>query len=105
MTNVTDLDISKNCLKSLSALVYLFNLRVLNVSSNNLTKLKGLDNLKRLQNVNVSSNFIENAEDVHPIVGCSSLKALNLNDNPISEKLSREELLVKLHLDSLELIL
>ena len=81
-SDVTELDLSGQGLRDLSALAACQDLERLNLSGNEISDLQPLMNLRHLRALDISGNSIS---DLRPLIGLSSLIKLDASDNLISD--------------------
>ena len=78
--NVTELDLSGQGLRDLSALAVCQKLERLNLSGNEISDLSPLMNLRHLRVLDVSNNDIS---DLRPLIGVETLSSLNAAQNEV----------------------
>lgn len=81
-TGLTNLDLSNNTLRDLSALSGMQELKSLNVSHNAITKLTDICNLPKLEELDVSYNALTSTAD---LADCTALKVLHLDNNALTQ--------------------
>ena len=88
--NLTQLDLSHNCIDEILMQIDLPNLKVLDISNNRLKSLDYLQSLTSLKELNASYNNLTTTHDsIHMIVSLGqSLNNINLSKNPVCEHLN-----------------
>ncbi|KAM4712365.1 leucine-rich repeat and guanylate kinase domain-containing protein [Anableps anableps] len=76
----------RNQLKDVEGLEKLNNLQILDLSMNCITSLSGLKNLHFLCSINLKRNQILEIQDLKEIIGLPLLTDLNLLENPVQEQ-------------------
>lgn len=96
-THLTDLDLSSNAVRDLTALASMKELVTLNLSGNALESLQTLAPISTLQELDVSYNSLTSLEHLSV---CTNLKKLNISNNFITTVAGLEGLTVLENLDA-----
>ncbi len=90
LTNLTYLNLIANQISDISPLADLTNLTFLALDDNQITDLTPLTNMENLKSLVIKDNLID---DISPLANLPNLSALYIIGNPVTEHLSREEIL------------
>ncbi|XP_055325496.1 dynein regulatory complex subunit 3-like [Sitodiplosis mosellana] len=88
LTELRELDLSFNFIKTIKNLECLRKLQYLTLFQNDIRKIDNLDRLEHLVRLNLGNNFIETVEGIESLRYKEQLFSLNLEGNPICDKLT-----------------